>query len=475
MARARIAEADLRAGAAQVDITPRMGTQIAGDIGRHRPAELVVEPIYARALVLEAGGRKACILSLDVGIITPAWVAEIRRQAHEKFGLAPETVMVHAVQNHAAPGIGHFMIAEESKYVPPGADWLRGGDDRYAPFAVERILETVGKANGALEPVSVGAASGLEARVAFNRRFVMRDGTVKTHPGWQDAPNILHAEGPIDPELGVVAFVAEDLRIPAMMLHYTCHPVHGYPQRYVSGGWPGIWCTEVQKAHGEGCVPLVINGCCGNIHHCNHLDPSFVDDYRNMGRLLAQTSERVLVGVRYEREAVLDWRQSHVSIPYRPLPAKFLKSVDRLLAEHPEPMWRDEAHTAVEWDWVYAVAIKDLHARQQKDKVCRYEVQAFRVGNIALLALGGEPFVEGQLAIKMQSPTRWTYIAHNSNGFCGYVPTRAALKRGGYETRTSTWSQLAPQALDVIVDESVRLLKQLFPGRPGGRKSKGVV
>jgi len=28
----------LRAGAAQVDITPEKGIQIAGDIGRHRPA-----------------------------------------------------------------------------------------------------------------------------------------------------------------------------------------------------------------------------------------------------------------------------------------------------------------------------------------------------------------------------------------------------------------------------------------------------
>ena len=40
----------LRGGASQIDITPKMGIQIAGDIGRYRPAELLNDPIYANAL-----------------------------------------------------------------------------------------------------------------------------------------------------------------------------------------------------------------------------------------------------------------------------------------------------------------------------------------------------------------------------------------------------------------------------------------
>ena len=47
----------LLAGAAEVDITPVMGTQIAGDIGRRRPAEILIDPIYAKALVLDDGQR----------------------------------------------------------------------------------------------------------------------------------------------------------------------------------------------------------------------------------------------------------------------------------------------------------------------------------------------------------------------------------------------------------------------------------
>ena len=40
----------LLAGAAQVDITPKMGTHLEGDLGRSRPAEILVDPLFAKAL-----------------------------------------------------------------------------------------------------------------------------------------------------------------------------------------------------------------------------------------------------------------------------------------------------------------------------------------------------------------------------------------------------------------------------------------
>jgi hypothetical protein len=207
---------------------------------------------------------------------------EIRRRAAEELGFDPEAVMVHPVQNHAAPGMGHTFVRDTCKTIPPELWWLRSGDDRYNPFAVERIIEAIRLANERLEPVQFGAASGLDGRVAFNRRFIMRDGTAAAEPVIGD-PNILYCEGPIDPELGVVCFTTEDLKIPALLLHYTCHPVHGYPYRYISAGWPGAWSHGVKGLCGEACVPLVANGCCGNIHHANRLDPHQVDDYRRMG------------------------------------------------------------------------------------------------------------------------------------------------------------------------------------------------
>ena len=268
-------------------------------------------------------------------------------------------------------------------------------------LALEPIAEAAQQADAALEPACIGAASGMEGRAAFNRRFVMRDGSVRTHPRTGD-PHIRYAEGPIDPELGLVAINTASLRMLALLLHHTCHPVHGYPERWISAGWPGAWANGMKELCGPSCVPLVLNGCCGNIHHANHLDPSYVDDFRRMGRLLTETSQPILKSIHYSQDIVLDWRTEHLRIPLRELDAREIDAARDLLARHPEPMWLDEAHTAVDWSWVYAVSFLDLYERRQRDPQYDCEIQAFRLGDVALVGLPGEPFVEGQLRIKLE-------------------------------------------------------------------------
>ena len=93
----------LRAGAARVDITPELGIQLGGDIGRLRPNEEIREGLYASAPAMEANSQRACALSLDLLAIGCDWSDKIRHDAAERFGLQPEAVMVHVVQNHSAP------------------------------------------------------------------------------------------------------------------------------------------------------------------------------------------------------------------------------------------------------------------------------------------------------------------------------------------------------------------------------------
>ena len=70
--------------------------------------------------------------------------------------------------------------------------------------------------------------------------------------------------------------------------------------------------------------------------------------------------------------------------------------------------------------------------------------------------------MEGQLRIKLESPFDYTFVAHMSNRYVGYIPTPEAIRRGGYETRPSCGSKLAPEALQTITDRSVELLEELY-------------
>jgi hypothetical protein len=147
---------------------------------------------------LEQEGRKFCILVLDLTLATKDWVQRIRQGAAERFGFDDNAVMVCTPQTHSAPYLGHA-FEYECEHIPANLRWLMGGDDAFNELAVEYALSAIEQATAKLEPVTVAAASGIDGRVAYNRRFVMRDGTTRTHPPFGD-PHIRYAEGPIDPK-----------------------------------------------------------------------------------------------------------------------------------------------------------------------------------------------------------------------------------------------------------------------------------
>lgn len=105
-----------------------------------------------------------------------------------------------------------------------------------------------------------------------------------------------------------------------------------------------------------------------------------------------------------------------------------------------------------------------LHLQRQRTPNLSYEVQGLRIGDLAVVGLPGEPFVELGLAIKMASPFSPTFIAHCTSPCTGYIPTAEALRRGGHESVTRYWATLVPEAFEMIRDEATRLLSEMRDG-----------
>jgi len=61
------AHAELRASATKVDITPKTHEPMWGFEERTDPSTGTLDPLYARVLVLEAGGKRIAIVALDLG------------------------------------------------------------------------------------------------------------------------------------------------------------------------------------------------------------------------------------------------------------------------------------------------------------------------------------------------------------------------------------------------------------------------
>jgi len=208
-------------------------------------------------------------------------------------------------------------------------------------------------------------------------------------------------------------------------------------------------------------VPVVLNGFAGNLHHANHLDDTHDSDHRRMGKILAEDAAKILEKIQFADAVDLDFRSRRVPIPYRRMTPEKLAQTKKYLADHPTPVWQTDAERNIYWEWVYAVSRLGLHERIQNNPILNCEVQVLRIGAMALVAFPGEPFCEGQLRIKLESPFYPTYGIGSCNAGVGYIPTPRAHQGGGYETEFGNWSKLVPEALDTLADTAIEMLKGL--------------
>lgn len=456
---------ELLVGGAMADITPPLGTHLSGGVAQYRPAEEVLDPLFARALVWEAGGKRAGVVAMDVTIVTGEYTAHIRQAAADRYEIPPDALMVHATQTHSAPSVGGFMLDSDFPRLPEEFTWLCGSIQSYADLAAERAIEAIGQAVSGMQPACFGAASGVDGRFAFNRRAIRRDGTVgMASRHWEEPVGptwILYLEGPIDPELGLLSFRSRAEEPVAVVANYTCHPVIVFPRPVVSADWPGALADALRRRTGAGTV-LTLNGACGNINPWSPFDPDYVQDHRRMGEGLADVANKVLGEVEYASKVTVDWAIEHVQLPVRQPSDEELKWATAVLEDSPEPSWADEARRGVSADWIAAASIYSVYLMRQRSETLDYEVQVLRIGDTALVGLPGEPFVELGLKIKMLSPTRPTYIVHCTSHYVGYIPIPEAYERGGHEVTTRYWAKLTPEAFDLVADAADRCLRRVF-------------
>ena len=155
-------------------------------------------------------------------------------------------------------------------------------------------------------------------------------------------------------------------------------------------------------------------------------------------------------------------RIEKIDLPFREIPDERLREVDAILKEQPKPP--READGQVDPRWFRAASTRSVELCRQRDGAFSYEIQAFRIGDLCILGLPGEPFVEGQLALKLNSPASYLFPAHLTTHYVGYLPTREAYARGGHEANEDVtyWAKLAPGCLETVVERAGDMVQELF-------------
>jgi neutral ceramidase len=113
----------------------------------------------------------------------------------------------------------------------------------------------------------------------------------------------------------------------------------------------------------------------------------------------------------------------------------------------------------------WAAWAERMAAEAPHDSAVSLDVTAMRWGDIYLVGLPGEPFVEFGFEIRQRTSADVVVVGY-ANGCPGYVPHRSAYPEGGYEVLHAhkgygAPSAFAPEAGERLVDAAVEALGQL--------------
>ena len=435
----------LKAGVAKTDVTPPVGSRMAGFAGRVFPSLAVHDPLWARAVVLDDGERRVGLVVMDLIGVSESTVSKVREAAASSAGIAPQGLMLSGTHTHSGPTFwddGAFTEQEQG----------------YWASLPDRLAGVVKEAAANLKPAKMGATSGWSA-IGINRREVV--------PGNLVVLGRNHF-GKFDTELGLVRIDDKDGTPLAGLMNYACHAVCLMADNYLtSADYPG-YAVNYFEQRVPGAMGLFFQGACGNVNpreaavHHGYASGSSFNIAARAGEDVAREAARVWKKAEPMDQARISYANRRIALPTNRQRAikqaeEALKSAERAAGEP-----RQERSPYMTW---YSPPnperarkrVEDL--KKQGDAPVECEIQTIKVGSITFLSWPGEIFCDFGMEVKHNSPFHPTYVVGYANGSIGYVPTPETFQEGGYEAETA--AHLADSAGLVLVEESMKLLNSL--------------
>ena len=378
------AAGELQAGVARVEITPSTLMPMYGYSNRKcGPANGTHDPLFAKVLVLEAGGSRMAVVTADVGSLVSD---NLRREVASKLNIP--VLLLAASHTHSAPAFLPFGSA------PASSEEAKS----YLAELERKIFGAIEKASQSMFPARLGVGKG-SLQLGYNRLLLREDGRARAL--FDNLERVPY--GPVDPELVLLRIEDADGRAKALLVHYATHAVVlGPTSCKYSADYPGVVQSVVEREL-EGTQVMFVQGGAGDIN------PLFqgrsgreADDFAvmdKMGQLLAA-------------EVI---RTNKLVKPLAPV-------VDPIKV-------RSELMTFGE--------------RWEKDKTMEVGITTILLGReLAIATVPGEPLHKLQKMWKEQAdvphPLFYGYTFSSGGTWAGYIPDLRSAAYGGYGADAST-------------------------------------
>ena len=445
---------DFQAGAAQVDITPPLGTLINGDFITHY-ARFIHDPLFAKALVLQKGDTTIALVIVDICAMPRDFLDEVKLMIQQQTGILPQNTLIASTHTHAAGSVASLLLgAADLSY-----------RQKLPGFLVESVKAALQNRRSA--KIGFGAMDVPEHVVC--RRFFMKEGYqarnpvtggldgVKTNP-FGDEQQIDRRVVPVDPQVGFMAVKGLDDQWISLLANYSLHYVGDWENGTITADYFGVFSNEIARLlkADPGFVGMMSNGTSGEANIWDFLD---LDRYPKehfakselIGKDIASKVVDALQTVDWQENPVLSAQYAEVETGLRKPSAEELEAAQKLVAET-----YYENIQEVDRD-----ALRRIYAREQVllndyPDTNLFPVQAIQIGTGRIGALGGEFFAETGLRLKQNRSPYFTITM--ANGYIGYIPPAHEIERGGYETWRCRTSFLELSAEEAIRTKLAELL-----------------
>lgn len=444
-----------RAGAAVTDIAPQSFPVRVNGMFTERSADKVVDPLTARALVLDDGTTRLALCVVDTCMMPRDLIDAAKKQASEATGIPVDRMLVSATHTHSAPSAMGCLGSRV--------------DPAYAAFLPGKIAQAIIAAAANLQPARAGWTAFDDWDHTHNRRWIRRPDRIladpfgqptvraNMHPGYQ-SPDVTGPSGPVDPQLSLLAVETADGKPLALLANYS---MHYQSSPLLSSDYFGRFAVHIGQMLGAGehFVGIMSQGTSGDLWSGDYSSPA--KPVLHHDAYAKEIAERVAVAYRkieWKAEVPLAMAQSTIALNYRLPDAERLqwaqemktKLGDRLPQSQPE---------------IYALEAIHLNERRSTELI----LQALRVGDLGITALPNEVFCLTGLKLKARSPFPLTMNIELANGTEGYIPPPEQHALGGYTTWPARTAGLEVEAEPKITAAVVALLEKVS-GQPARRE-----
>lgn len=408
-----------KAAAVEIDITPPIGTMLAGYTARVNTSIGIHDPLKSQILLIDSGDTSALIITMDLLAVQSSFTDRLRASISQKTGIPEKQIMISCSHTHSAP----------QGFILDSAFLNEKKDDNLLDITIRKITGACIWAKSSLKPAKFSLGHSLGSGVGLNRNDPV--------------------SGPSDQQVTILKVEDRDENPIAVLFNYGCHPtIMGSDNLLISADYPGATRKELNNIFPD-TIFLFTNSSAGDVSTRFTRKESSFNEVTRLGQILAGSVLRAMNLAEDFKPNEIKASLESVDLPIKKLPTiEETKTIIQTARQEFEELKKSSASlaelrkstTKIEGAEILMLLVKEFSGKTKMQSF----IQIIQIGPISLVGVPGEPFSKTFLDIKEQIKPRQAILIGYANDYKGYFP-ESSSGQSTYEDFVSPFSSAAAQ------------------------------